>query len=231
MLVYGKNVAIEALKKKEIIKKVYLSNDFSSEEIKKEIISNNIPIIYDKKEKIDGLVKTLSQGIVLDIENIHFKYLEDLKEDDNANFVVILDHIEDPQNLGAIIRTCNCAGVDYIIKPNKRSSSVTATVVKASAGSALSTKIVEVANLCNTIRELKKKGYWIVGTDSEGVDYTKINYKGKIAIVIGSEGRGLTKIVRDNCDFIASIPLKGSVNSLNASVACGIVLYEVVKQR
>ena len=88
-----------------------------------------------------------------------------------------------------------------------------------------------MANLCNTIRELKKKGYWIVGTDSNGVDYTKVNYSSKVAIVIGSEGKGLTKIVRDNCDFIASIPIKGSVNSLNASVACGIVLYEVVKKR
>ena len=231
MLVYGKNVAIEALKKKEIIKKIYLSNEFSSDDIKKEILNSKIPVVYDKKEKIDGLVKTVSQGIVLDIENIHYKYFEDLKEDDNADFVVILDHIEDPQNFGAIIRTCNCAGVDYIIKPNKRSSSITASVVKASAGSALSTKIIEVANLCNTIRELKKRGYWVVGTDSDGVDYTKVNYSGKVAIVIGSEGRGLTKIVRDNCDFIASIPLKGSVNSLNASVACGIVLYEVVRQR
>jgi 23S rRNA (guanosine2251-2'-O)-methyltransferase len=231
MLVYGKNVAIEALKKKEIIKKAYLSNEFSDDNIKKELINSNIEIIYEKKEKIDNLVKTYSQGIVLDIKNINYKYFEDLKEDDNADFVVILDHIEDPQNFGAIIRTCDCAGVDYIIKPNKRCALVTASVVKASAGSALSTKIVEVANLCNTIRELKKKGYWIVGTDSNGVDYTKVNYSSKVAIVIGSEGKGLTKIVRDNCDFIASIPIKGSVNSLNASVACGIVLYEVVKKR
>lgn len=231
MLVYGKNVAKEILKSDTHVKKIYIEDDFSEKEILSLIEKRNIELIKMTKEKLLSLVKSPTQGIVLDINDYNYKIFDDLKEDDDANFIVMLDHIEDPHNFGAIIRTCECAGVDYIIIPNKRNSVINATVMKTSAGSLINTKIVEVANLNNTIEKLKKLGYWIIGTDSDGKTYTEIDYNSKIVLVIGSEGEGLKQIVRNSCDFIASIPLKGKVNSLNASVAAGIMIYEIVKTR
>jgi len=231
MLVYGKNVAREVLKRKNIIKKIYLSDDFKNEEILKMIEENNFNVIRKTKEELDKIEKDANQGIVIEIENYHYKFFEDLKEDDQANFVVILDHIEDPRNFGAIIRTCECAGVDYIIIPNKRSVEVTSTVFKTSSGAIVHQKICEVANLRSTIEKLKKIGFWIIGTDAVGTNYKQIDYKGKIALVIGSEGKGLKQIVKKSCDIMASIPLKGKINSLNASVAAGIMIYEVMNTK
>lgn len=231
MLVYGKNVAREVLNKNNIVKKVYLKEDFNNEELLNLIEKNNNKVIYKTNEELDKLVNETTQGIVVDIEDYHYKYFEDLKEDDDANFVVILDHIEDPRNFGAIIRTCECAGVDYIVIPNKRSVEITASVFKSSSGAAVHQKICKVANLHNTIEKLKKNGFWIIGTDANGEDYTSINYTGKIALVIGSEGKGLQPLLRKSCDQIASIPLKGKINSLNASVAAGIMIYEIAKTK
>jgi len=229
MLVYGKNVAREVLNKNNIVKKVYLKEDFNNEELLNLIEKNNNKVIYKTNEELDKLVNETTQGIVVDIEDYHYKYFEDLKEDDDANFIVILDHIEDPRNFGAIIRTCECAGVNYIVIPNKRSVEITASVFKSSSGAVVHQKICKVANLHNTIEKLKKNGFWIIGTDANGEDYTSINYTGKIALVIGSEGKGLQPLLRKSCDQIASIPLKGKINSLNASVAAGIMIYEIAK--
>ena len=157
--------------------------------------------------------------------------LRTIKKDESANFVVVLDHIEDPRNFGAIIRTCECAGVDYIIIPNKGNSEITPAVVKTSSGALANVKIVKVSNLRNTLTNLKKLGYWVIGTDADGKNYKEIDYDGKTALVIGSEGFGLKHIVRETCDIIASIPIKGKVNSLNASVAAGIIIYEVATWR
>lgn len=143
----------------------------------------------------------------------------------------MLDHLEDPHNLGAIIRTSEAAGVDGIIIPKNRSVSVNATVLKTSAGAAQNMKISMVTNLKQTIEYLKKQGFWIVGTDMEGTDFVKLDYRGKIAIVIGNEGSGMSRLVKESCDFIASIPMYGEINSLNASVAAGIMIYEAVRQR
>lgn len=231
MLVYGKNVAREVLKKPDLIKKVYLSDTFDMKEILSMIEKANLKVLIESQSEMDKLVKGLHQGIIIDMEEYHFKCFEDIKEDDEANFIVILDHIEDPRNFGAIIRTCECAGVDYVIIPNKRTVDVTNTVMKVSSGSLMNQKICKVANLRNTIEKLKKLNYWIIGTDASGEDYTKINYSGKIALVIGSEGSGLKQITRKSCDVIASIPLKGKVNSLNASVAAGIMIYEILKNK
>lgn len=231
MLVYGKNVAKELLKSELDIKKIYIDENFSEKEILRLIEKREIQTEKRSKDKIDLLVKATSQGIVLDINDYNYKIFDDIKEDDDADFLVILDHIEDPHNFGAIIRTCECAGVDYIVIPNKRNSVINATVMKTSAGALINTKIVEVANLNNTIEKLKKLGYWVIGTDADGENYTEIDYKGKVALVIGSEGEGLKQIVRNSCDYIASIPLKGKTNSLNASVATGIMIYEIVKTR
>lgn len=231
MLVYGKNVAREVLNKNSIVKKVYLKEGFNNKEILDLIEKNKNKVIYKTGEDIDKLVNETNQGIVIDIEDYHYKYFEDLKEDDDANFVVILDHIEDPRNFGAIIRTCECAGVDYIVIPNKRSVEVTAAVFKSSSGAAIHQKICKVANLHNTVEKLKKNGFWIIGTDANGEDYTKINYDGKVAVIVGSEGKGLQPLLRKSCDQIASIPLKGKINSLNASVAAGIIIYEIAKTK
>jgi len=142
---------------------------------------------------------------------------------------VMLDHLEDPHNFGAIIRTCEAAGVKSIIIPKDRSVRVNATVTKVSVGTIENVNIAMVSNLVNTLKELKDKGYWVIGTDMDGTDYKDIDYSGKIVIVIGSEGKGLSRLVEENCDFIASIPMKGTVNSLNASVAAALVIYEAVR--
>ena len=145
--------------------------------------------------------------------------------------IVILDHLEDPHNLGAIVRSSEAFGVDAIIIPNDRSVQITSTVVKTSVGTIEKVKIVNVPNINNAIRKLKDLGYWIVGTDMEGTNYTEIDYKTKIGLVIGNEGKGISKVTTSNCDYIAKIPMKGTVNSLNASVACGIFLSEINRSR
>jgi 23S rRNA (guanosine2251-2'-O)-methyltransferase len=140
----------------------------------------------------------------------------------------MLDHLEDPHNFGAIIRTCEALGVDAIIIPKDRNVSVNSTVVKTSAGAIYNMPIVKVTNLVNAIDKLKDSGYWIVGTDMDGEDYTKIDYNAPICLIIGNEGHGMSKIVTDNCDYIAKIPMVGKINSLNASVSCGILLSRIV---
>ena len=151
-----------------------------------------------------------------------------MKEDP---LLVILDHVEDPHNLGAIIRTCEAAGVDGIILPKNRSVEVNATVMKTSAGALEYVKIAQVTNIAQTMKELKRKGFSIAGTDMDGTTDSDIDYKGKMALVIGNEGKGMSRIVKENCDFIASIPMIGKINSLNASVAAGIMIYEAVRLR
>ena len=171
------------------------------------------------------------QGIILFIPDYKYKDISDVL-DDEAKFFVILDHLEDPHNLGAIIRTCEAAKVDAIIMPKDRQAQVNSTVMKTSAGTLDNVSIVTVTNLVSTIDELKKNGFWIVGTALEdSVDYRSIDYSGKIALVIGNEGSGMSKLVKNACDFIAKIPMYGTTNSLNASVASGIIIYEVIRNR
>lgn len=231
MLVYGKNVARELLKSDTKINQIMVSKDFSDDEVFSLISKNKISLVEKDKNEMDKLCEANSQGIVLDIKENFYIVLKTILDDDKSNFVVILDHIEDPHNFGAIIRTCECAGVNYIIVPNKGNVLVNSTVMKSSSGAVVNSKICIVPNLNNTIDSLKKNGYWIVGTDAKGQDYTKINYEGKVALVIGSEGKGLKEIVKRSCDFMASIPMRGKTNSLNASVAAGIMIYEVLKTR
>ena len=178
---------------------------------------------------MDNKVKGLHQGIILDVPDYKYATLEDIIDGDNL--IVMLDHLEDPHNFGAIIRTCEAAGVNGIIIPSDRSVSVNDTVIKTSVGTTENVKIVRVTNLNNTIKVLKDKGYWIFGTDMNGDDYRTLDYRGKTVIICGNEGDGMSKLVKENCDFIASIPMKGKVNSLNASVATGIILFEAIKNR
>ncbi len=216
MYVYGKNVAKEINSK---IEKVYVANNFKDREILKKI---KAPIVYVDKNKLDKMVDGLHQGIVLKIADYEYKDITEL----NSDIVVMLDHLEDPHNFGAIIRTCEAAGIKDIIIPKDRSVKVNSTVMKTSAGCLDRVNIYEVTNLVQTINNLKKNNYWIIGTDMEGTDYKKIDYKGKIVIIIGNEGNGISRLVKDSCDFIATIPMQGEVNSLNASVAAGIIIFE-----
>lgn len=233
MYVYGKNVAKELLKNKRKIKKVILAKNFVDEEILKLLNDSNINLTFEEKYKLDRLEKGNHQGIILEIED--YKYINERTMIDTLPenpFIVILDHIEDPHNFGAIIRTCEASGVDFIVIPKDRSVSVNSTVMKTSVGALDNVKIVEVTNLNNVISKLKDNGVWVVGTDMEdSQEYDKIDYRTPTALVIGSEGFGMSSLVKKNCDFIARIPMYGKINSLNASVAAGIMIYEVVRQR
>lgn len=231
MRVYGKNVAKELLNSDYSIKSIYMQEGFNNEEILKLINKRKLDVIIKSQSEMDKMERELHQGIIIEIEDYKYLDLNDVKNDKNASFIVILDHIEDPRNFGAIIRTCECAGVDYIIVPNKRGALVNATVMKTSSGALTNTKIVMVSNLRNAIESLKKLNFWIIGTDMNGKNYTDIDYTCKTALVIGNEGSGLKQIVRSSCDEIASIPLLGKVNSLNASVAAAVTIYEVLRQR
>ena len=226
MLVYGKNVAKEVINKKIKINKIYMQDNLDSD-IKNEL-SNNRIITMTKKD-MDKKFQGLHQGIVMDIED--YKYVDINKFEFNNSLVVMLDHIEDPHNFGAIIRSCEAAGVDLIIIPDNRSVDINSTVIKTSVGTLFNVSIAKVTNLVNTIKFLKKKGFWIVGTDMKGTNYDEIDYKGNTCIIVGNEGKGMSRLVHDNCDFIACIPMNGSVNSLNASVATAIIIFEAVKNR
>lgn len=230
MYIYGRNVALETIRNKTEIKRIFLQEHFKDEELLRVLATLEItPKIVAKKE-LDYMVKGNHQGIVLQVPDYEYSDLSEIINIPNA-LVVILDHIEDPHNLGAIIRTCEAAGVDGIILPKDRSVSVNSTVIKVSTGAIEYMKIAQVTNLSNTICKMKEKGFWIVGTDMNGQDYSTIDYTGSTAIVIGNEGKGLARMVRESCDFIASIPMQGKTNSLNASVAAGIVIFEAVRLR
>lgn len=229
MLVYGKNVAQEILKKKEKIKKAYIYKGFNDSFILSVLQKRNICIFYKSKKELDELAKGNHQGIILDVPDFTYSTLEELTHKDSL--LVMLDHIEDPHNLGAIIRTCEAAGVEAIIIPKDRGVLVTPTVIKVSAGTTENIKIICVTNLSQTIQRLKKKGYWFIGTDMTGEVYHEIDYNGNTCIIIGNEGKGMSPLLKKNCDFIAKIPMMGKVNSLNASVAAGIIIFEAVKCR
>ena len=228
MLVYGRNVAKEMLQKPEKVKKVTLIKDFSDKEILSLLEKTKTKVEYLNKSEFSKFDKFSHQGIILDIEDFEYSDLDEFLDVPNSK-IVILDHLEDPHNFGAIIRTCEAAGILGIIIPKDRAVEVNSTVMKTSAGALSNMKIAKVTNLVNTIDILKDNGYWIVGTAMKGtVDYRDIDYTGKIALVIGNEGNGMSKSVQESCDYIAEIPMFGKINSLNASVAAGIMIYEVI---
>ena len=231
MLVYGRNVAKEILKKNKKIEKIILQEGFDDKEIKSLIENGDFMVEVKAKRDIDRLADGVHQGIILYIPDYKYKTLSEVLETE-PQFVVLLDHLEDPHNLGAIIRTCEAAGVDAIVMPKDRQVTINATVMKTSVGTLDNMNIVLVTNLVQAMEELKKAGFWIVGTALENsVDYREIDYSGKIGLVIGNEGSGMSRLVIKTCDFIAKIPMYGTTNSLNASVAACIMIYEVVRNR
>ena len=231
MLVYGRNVAKEILNSSKKVKKVYLQEKFTDDEIISKLSFTQVK--YVTKHDLDKLTNGAHQGIALEIEDYRYFSDKDVLNDSKGNlFIVILDHLEDPHNFGAIIRTCEAAGVDYIVIPKDRSVRVNSTVMKVSAGTVNMVKIVEVTNINNFINKIKGKNTWVVGTSLQASNnYTDVDYNGNIALVIGNEGKGISKIVENNCDYLVKIPMIGKTNSLNASVASGIMIYEVLRQR
>ena len=229
MLVYGRNVARDLLKKGKNIRKIIIQDSFDDKEIISLVEKSNLRVETKTKREIDNLCSGLHQGIILDIPDYQYSELNELLDEE---IIVILDHLEDPHNLGAIIRTCEAAGIKGIIIPKDRQVGVNATVMKTSVGTLDNVKVASVSNIVNAIEKLKKHNYWIVGTSLENsIDYREIDYSGKIVLIIGNEGAGISSLVSKKCDFLAKIPMYGQTNSLNASVAAGIMIYEIIRNR
>lgn len=237
--VEGRNPVMEVLKSSRTIDKLFIAKGELEGSIKKLIgmaKDKGIVISEVDRKKLDEMSETgVHQGVIAIVSPYEYSSVEDIlnlaKEKGEDPFIVILDEIEDPHNLGSITRTVNACGAHGVIIPKRRSALVTSTVLKASAGAVEHTRIAKVTNINQTIRELKDKGLWIIGTDMDGDAYYRSNLTGPIALVIGSEGSGISRLVKENCDIVVSIPMNGEVNSLNASVAAGVIMYDVVRQR
>ncbi len=232
MYIYGRNVAKEIISNGKKINKVYLKEDFRDNEILSLLKTNGIRYTYLPSKVLDSKVDGVHQGIVLDVDDVdtyELDYILNIEKDNP--FIVMLDHIEDPHNFGAIIRTCEALGVDSIIIPNDRACNINSTVIKTSAGAIYNYPIVRVNSLSSAVNTLKKNGYWIIGTDMNGENYNNINYDIPICLIIGNEGKGISNTLVNMCDYMASIPMKGKINSLNASVSCGIMIAHIVNSR
>ena len=225
MLVCGKNVLKETPLNK--IHKVYLKENFKDKDILNYLKENKIKYEFTPEIRLNKMVREHHQGVVIDIDDYEYYKLEDIIDE---NFLVCLDHLEDPHNLGAIIRTCECAGIKGIIIPKDRSIRVNETVMKISAGAINNVKIVEVSNLSETLRKLQKNMFFVYTADMDGLDYRRVDYADKKVLVIGAEGNGVSPIIRKNSDEIISIPMYGKINSLNASVSAAILIYGMIKQ-
>ena len=229
MLVYGRNVAKDLIRKNKNIKKIIIQENFDDNELISLIEKSNFKVQIKSKREIDDLCPGVHQGIILDIPDYQYKNIEDVLDQE---ILVLLDHLEDPHNLGAIIRTCEAAGIKSVVIPKDRQVQVNATVMKTSVGTLNNVDVVLVSNLNQTISKLKDNGFWIVGTSLQNSqDYREVDYSGKIALVIGNEGKGISDIVSKNCDYLVKIPMYGETNSLNASVAAGIMIYEIIRNR
>ncbi|MCM1052607.1 MAG: 23S rRNA (guanosine(2251)-2'-O)-methyltransferase RlmB [Ruminococcus sp.] len=224
MLIYGRNVLKETPTNK--IHKVYLKEQFKDNNIISYLKDNKIKYEFVPLFRLDKMVKGNHQGIVIDADEYEYYKLNDCLDED---FVVCLDHLEDPHNLGAIIRTCECAGIKSIIIPKERSVRVNETVVKISVGAINNVKIILVPNINNALKELQKNMFFVYTADMDGKAYNTIDYADKKVLVIGAEGSGVSPIVRKTTDEIISIPMHGEINSLNASVSAGILIYGMLR--
>ncbi|HJA31842.1 MAG TPA: 23S rRNA (guanosine(2251)-2'-O)-methyltransferase RlmB [Candidatus Eisenbergiella pullicola] len=235
----GRNAVIEAYRAGRPIDRLFLLDgcqDGPISTIKREAQKQGTPVKYVSRERLDQLSETgKHQGVIAYGAAYEYAQVEDIlraaEEKGEPPFLFLLDNIEDPHNLGAIIRTANLAGAHGVIIPKNRAAGLTATVAKTSAGALNFTPVARVTNLGRTMEELKKKGIWFVCADMDGTRMYDLNLTGPIGLVIGSEGDGVGKLVKRNCDFVASIPMKGNIDSLNASVAAGVLAYEIVRQR
>lgn len=232
MYIYGKNVVYEKLKSDDLIKEAFVFKKFSDQEIIDLLKMKKIDIKWVDKYQLDKMVNGLHQGIILNVKDFDTVSLDNiLNNDSKYPLIVMLDHLEDPHNFGAIIRSCEALGVDGIIIPNDRAVDINGTVIKTSAGAIQYMKIAKVSNLVNTIKVLKDKGYWIIGTDMNGTSYNDMKYDMTICLVIGNEGKGMSRLVKESCDYVVSIDMVGKTNSLNASVATGIMIAKIQNSR
>lgn len=235
----GRNAVIEAFRSGKTIDKIYILDgcqDGPISTIRREAKKQGSLIKFVGKDRLDQMSETgKHQGVIAITAAYEYSQMEDIFEKAAARsedpFVFILDGIEDPHNLGAIIRTANLSGAHGVIIPKNRAVGLTATVMKASAGALNYTPVVKVTNISNTIEDLKKRGLWFVCADMSGEVMYSLNLKGPIGLVIGNEGSGVSRLVREKCDMVASIPMKGDIDSLNASVAAGVLAFEIVRQR
>ena len=239
LTIEGRTAVIEAFRSGKPIDKLFVLDgcqDGPVRTIIREAKKHDTIINYVAKERLDQLSETgKHQGVIAYAAAYEYAEVEDIlalaKEKGEPPFIFLLDNIEDPHNLGAIIRTANLAGAHGVIIPKRRAVGLTATVAKTSAGALNYTPVAKVTNLSKTIEELKEKGLWFVCADMGGETMYRLNLKGPIGLVIGNEGEGVSRLVKDKCDYIASIPMKGDIDSLNASVAAGVLAYEIVRQR
>ena len=235
----GRNAVIEAYRAGKTIDKLFVlehCKEGSMNTVLREAKKHDTVINYVKKERLDQMSETgKHQGVIGYLAAYEYATVDEIldkaREKGESPFVILLDDIEDPHNLGAIIRTANLAGAHGVIIPKHRASGLTATVAKTSAGALNYTPVAKVTNISNTIKELKEKGMWFVCADMGGETMYNLNLTGPIGVVIGNEGEGVSRLIREKCDFVASIPMKGDIDSLNASVAAGVLGYEIVRQR
>ena len=235
----GRNAVLEAFRSGRTIDKLFVLDgckDGPVQSIMREAKKHDTIVNFVTKERLDQLSETKKhQGVIAMAAAYGYSTVNEIlaraEEKGEPPFLVLLDNIEDPHNLGAIIRTANLAGAHGVIIPKRRAVGLTATVAKASAGAINYTPVAKVTNLTQTIKELKEKGIWFVCADMGGTTMYDLDLKGPIGLVIGNEGGGVGKLVKENCDFIASIPMRGDIDSLNASVACGVLSFEIVRQR
>ncbi len=226
MLVCGKNVLKETPINK--IHKVYLKENFKAQDIIEYLKTHKIHYEFVPSFRLDKMVEGVHQGIVIDIDDFTYSSLDEVYDED---FIVCLDHLEDPHNLGAIIRTCECAGIKSIIIPKDRSIRVNETVMKISAGAINNIKIVLVSNINNALKKLQEKYFFVYTADMDGKDYMTIDYASKKVLVIGAEGSGVSKLTKEISDEIISIPMYGKINSLNASVSAAILIYGMIRTK
>lgn len=239
LTIEGRNAVMEAFKSGKTIDKLFVlkgCQDGPVNSILREARKHDTIVSYVAKERLDQLSETgKHQGVIAYAAAYEYAEVEDIlklaEEKGEPPFIFLLDNIEDPHNLGAIIRTANLAGAHGVIIPKRRAVGLTATVAKTSAGALNYTPVAKVTNLGATIEELKEKGLWFVCADMGGTTMYDLDLKGAIGLVIGNEGEGVSRLVREKCDYIASIPMKGDIDSLNASVAAGVLAYEIVRQR
>ena len=239
LIIEGRNAIIEAFRAGRSVDKLFIqehTKEGSMNTLLREAKKTNTLIKYVPKERLDQISETgHHQGAVAFVAAYNYAEIDDMfalaEEKGESPFIIILDEIEDPHNLGAIIRTANLAGAHGVIVPKNRACGLTATVVKASAGAINYTPIAKVTNISQTIESLKERGMWFVCADMDGETMYDIDLTGSIGLVIGNEGKGVSRLVKEKCDFIASIPMKGDIDSLNASVATGVLAYEIVRQR
>lgn len=236
-IVAGRNAVRELLKSGKPVDKLYIQRDSRDgllSVIFAEAVAKRIPVTEVDKRALDGLASA-AQGVVAFVPERDYASLDDIlaraAERGEAPFIVIADCVSDPQNLGSIIRIAECAGAHGVVIPKRRSATLTASAVKASAGAAEHLPVAKVTNLSSAIDFLKKNGVWIYALEADGVPYKSLKYDGGIAFVLGSEGDGISRLVRENCDFVVSIPMRGQINSLNVSAAAAVVLFEAADFR